>query len=376
MYELPEVKMILLEVEMILLGLKNDLSKTLRSLKNVLGICRLDQEFLTDLQTWVDDKECTEEEKPSRVEARERIIEAMLESSEGLKLVGLNLSSLPPEIGKLTALRDLDLSFNLLTTLPPEIGELTALRDLDLSSNFLTTFPDSLLTSPEGLRRNINSRHNQISQEEAIRLSELASARAIVYEILLKAPEEKREELKALLDSEELCEFKLFLTRCPQTAGWESHKPEMIECLFKILKRMSVAEAAKLKYENLASTANGSCADRIGLTLVHMQLELNSTDKKMKDMDCEELLKYARQRSLIQLIFETSEDKIEQLKVNNNLPDRVVTYNIDPIETHLDFLLRLGKIWGLEFDTSGMKYRSFSHVTDDDLNLPKIILKN
>ena len=58
---------------------------------------------------------------------------------ESLDLSGNQLSSLPPEIGRLR-LYSLDLSGNQLSSLPPEFGRLR-LEHLDLSDNRLTSFP-------------------------------------------------------------------------------------------------------------------------------------------------------------------------------------------------------------------------------------------
>ena len=54
------------------------------------------------------------------------------------------LTSLPPEIGKLTNLTILDLHNNRLTSLPPEIGKLTNLTTLDLNTNELTSLPPEI----------------------------------------------------------------------------------------------------------------------------------------------------------------------------------------------------------------------------------------
>ncbi len=75
-----------------------------------------------------------------------------------LYLSGLNLTTLPPEIGSLTLLQTLDLSENQLTLLPPEIGSLTALQVLLLYRNKLTTLPRTigLLKALRILNLNVN----------------------------------------------------------------------------------------------------------------------------------------------------------------------------------------------------------------------------
>ncbi|MDX2217300.1 MAG: COR domain-containing protein [Oculatellaceae cyanobacterium bins.114] len=60
---------------------------------------------------------------------------------ERLKIWNNRLKALPPEIGQLQNLKWLDLSNNELTELPPEIGQLVNLRSLDLNDNGLTELP-------------------------------------------------------------------------------------------------------------------------------------------------------------------------------------------------------------------------------------------
>ncbi len=61
-----------------------------------------------------------------------------------LSLHGNQLRSLPPEIGKLTRLTELYLYQNQLTLLPPEIGKLTRLTRLYLFRNQLTSLPPEI----------------------------------------------------------------------------------------------------------------------------------------------------------------------------------------------------------------------------------------
>ena len=52
---------------------------------------------------------------------------AAKEDLQSLDLSNNQLSSLPPEIGKLTSLQSLELWTNQLSSLPPEIGKFTSL---------------------------------------------------------------------------------------------------------------------------------------------------------------------------------------------------------------------------------------------------------
>lgn len=61
-----------------------------------------------------------------------------------LDLIGKQLSTLPPEIGKLTHLKALDLEGNKLITLPPDIGNLINLEELYLQKNMIETLPTEI----------------------------------------------------------------------------------------------------------------------------------------------------------------------------------------------------------------------------------------
>ena len=76
--------------------------------------------------------------------ARGRIEKSRREGATVLYLIGLGLTQLPPEIGQLTELTELDLHGNQLTALPPEIGQLTQLTLLSLRGNRLTALPPEI----------------------------------------------------------------------------------------------------------------------------------------------------------------------------------------------------------------------------------------
>ncbi len=309
-----------------------------------------------------------------------------LTSLEILHLGGNKIEIIPSWIASLPALETLDLQDNLINTPIAEIENLNCLIDLNLSSNGLNTIPESLLTSPEGLHRRIDLEFNPISPAEAARLSALALAggatlivsiqdhqgttedqqqelaNSIIGRIILKAPEEKKEELKALLDSEQLPNFKRFLAECPRTEAWKSHEPEMTRCLFEVVNKMSESEVVKTKCETLAATAFGTCGDRVGLAFVQMQLALNLSDKEVRDMNPQEVYDYAKQESVIKFLSDKAEAKIAEIKTEGG--------GLDAIETHLAYL-QIGSDLGLNLRANGMLYQACSNVTEDDLESAK-----
>ena len=84
------------------------------------------------------------ETDPAYAEALKRIAACRQSDQKILDLKNLKLSTLPPEIGQLTALTTLHLSENQLSTLPPEIGQLTALTELYLGGNRLRELPGEI----------------------------------------------------------------------------------------------------------------------------------------------------------------------------------------------------------------------------------------
>ncbi|MEH2421256.1 MAG: COR domain-containing protein [Nostoc sp.] len=86
------------------------------------------------------------------------IEQAAREKLTKLNLSGKGLTTLPPEIVKLTNLQTLNLSSNQLSSLPPEIGQLTNLQSLNLNNNQLSSLPPEIgqLTNLQSLNLNNN----------------------------------------------------------------------------------------------------------------------------------------------------------------------------------------------------------------------------
>lgn len=88
----------------------------------------------------------TQYEQASYDGALWRIGECRQKGEQGTKLdlTGFRLTTLPPEIGQLTALKELLLLDNQLTALPPEVASLTSLAKLSLAHNKLETLPTEI----------------------------------------------------------------------------------------------------------------------------------------------------------------------------------------------------------------------------------------
>ncbi|OYW77555.1 MAG: hypothetical protein B7Z37_03775 [Verrucomicrobia bacterium 12-59-8] len=88
----------------------------------------------------------TSKEQQAYDEALKRIQACLQQGEKGtsLHLSGLGLTTLPPEIGQLTALTSINLTSNYLSALPPEIGQLTSLTTLFLGNNQLIALPPEI----------------------------------------------------------------------------------------------------------------------------------------------------------------------------------------------------------------------------------------
>ncbi len=99
----------------------------------------LSKKDLEELDTWVD---CAPHE--NRTKAREQIVLCDLKCDPTLDLSGLQLTSLPNCIAKLTYLKTLNLCDNQFVSIPESILPLSQLENLDISRNKISSLSGSL----------------------------------------------------------------------------------------------------------------------------------------------------------------------------------------------------------------------------------------
>ena len=91
------------------------------------------------------DSDLTAPEQKASNEALKRIADYVRRRSSALDLSGLGLTCLPPKLGQLAKLTELNLANNQLRSLPPElVSQLGGLTRLDLSHNPLASLPPAL----------------------------------------------------------------------------------------------------------------------------------------------------------------------------------------------------------------------------------------
>ena len=93
----------------------------------------------------------------------------------------LKCSSVPPEIGELSSLVDLDLSGNCLESLPPQLGQLGHLTSLTVASNRLTSLPGELGNLSE--LQALNVANNLLTSLDGLKLEGLTRLKSLNAEV-------------------------------------------------------------------------------------------------------------------------------------------------------------------------------------------------
>jgi hypothetical protein len=94
---------------------------------------------------------------------------------------------IPPEIGSLGNLEELDLSFNKLKALPQEFALLKSLKSLRVASNKLVELPSQLAALVNLI--NIDVAHNRLTSLQSLGLLSMTSLRSLNAQVSSRHPE-------------------------------------------------------------------------------------------------------------------------------------------------------------------------------------------
>jgi len=162
---------------------------------------------------------------------------------EELYLANNKIHTLPPEIGNLKGLIDLDLSCNMLSSVPVEFGQLVSLKDLNVRHNFITHIP-SELTETSLVRLDLSYNRIAIIPPSYRFLKDLKHL-DISNNPLVCPPAQYAERGRVHI-------FKLL-----EILVWQQEQKELLE-YEKTFRRKKEEERAKLNYANPRSTTNSN----------------------------------------------------------------------------------------------------------------------
>lgn len=387
----------------------NPLDATNELAQQIIGYIRLEQE----LEMWVNEKDLDWGEHFARPEAKELIHSCIEESSTKLNLLGLDLATLPKNIGQMKHLTELNLSDNQLTVLPESIGKLTNLTHLDLSHNELTnlpvtienwqslqvfsiannpfrSLPNSIVLLPSALTIHIEG-HN-LSEEtlnnlrvylQARRSSGLPSpnfqfdmpsarnstnAPSLETSLAVLAnfvsPEHRIQFSLEPFKKEASHPARLWLHNLLQTSDF-AHGSRMLvvklaEVVLNAFKYVAEHEDFQEHFKLFLDTANVSCVDRTTLSLIELEIliELKKRSELQDHVDSQQLLKSIW---TTHLLHEFADETIKKMPF------------VDVLDVHLAFLIhckdKLKKAGiDLPFSSEKMQFFGITGISDSMLN--------
>ncbi|MBS0650293.1 MAG: hypothetical protein JSR93_03930 [Verrucomicrobia bacterium] len=288
------------------------------------------------------------------------------------------LGALPREIGQLSHLQRLELHSSGVTSVPPEIGGMDALRYLCLESNRgLQGLPSEILNlSPEctidltntGLSQNVlDHLHQAVTAEgyhgprfsydmwhaEQHHDGQIRSFAQLVQELSSVACEEPREYPHLAGEGN----VATWISRLSDTADYKRQGQFQVEFAKKIIGYLKQAEEDpefREVFLNIIADASETCGDRVSLSILHVGIA-----KRLKMLEGQGLKPLAEFLTKtvwpIQLLEEIARDKTEVLPF------------FDEIEVYLGYPIKLREKLRLEIDVEDMLYFRCSALTDQDL---------
>lgn len=209
--------------------------------------------------------------------ALERIEQAAREKIEKLDLSFLQLTELPPEIGKLSHLKYLDLRSNRLTTLPPEIANLTQLTSFYVVKNQLETLPLEIGELCHLERLHLSYNHLETLPPtfgQLVALNELY----LSHNYLTSLPE----EIQFLTHLKQLALSFNQLQTLPSTFGhlhhltWLDLNSNKLTAIFQGIEHLSSLSELNLSYNQIKrlSPEMGQLSSLVELNLSYNQIEI------------------------------------------------------------------------------------------------------
>jgi len=164
-----------------------------------------------------------------------------------------HLKALPTEIGILTTLRSIDLSYNALMVLPVEIGNLSQLRRLDLRCNELRNLPWTIGHLPK--LKELLLKGNPFSE--------------LPSELLQQKTEHIKTFLKSLQSGEVSCSRVKVLVVGEENVG----KTALIECLHEFNNSSDTKSSSIAKTASTTSTANMTSLSTDGIAIRSLMVD-------------------------------------------------------------------------------------------------------
>ena len=319
--------------------------------------------FEQGLDNWCDEKK-GQPEYYKRLLAAKRIKNCYHNKSDSLNLKNLGLTTLPREIGNLTALTSLDLWSNQLSTYPPSLLELSSGCTLDLSSNRFSAQTVQRLQQEIAAAR---SQNHLLGPELDISIYDPSSNNTqLTFEQTLEGWAKEINEaypevdiscfetFQKIVDGSDTDKLKAFLQRLRSTEDYKnSHtKKSFINQVFQMIEGASSNDDFYKMLEPIIDEALTSCHDRIAYYFDQINLQHKQYVLKLNDFDFAHLLIGLKRLDLVA-------DFAKKKEKEKNLGDF--------IETLLLCQVKMKEALNLPLETKGMLYAAVGGLSDEEI---------